>query len=143
MQSITAYRIVCALLGALLVLGGLAFVFAFFRYHMPGGVSIEPLVVGPNGIYFVAFTGCALVGWGGGLLGAARHPAGSRTLGTATAVALVLSALYRLLAWLSGDYHLLGQLPRIEAAIMLALALAFVWLRPPHPAADAAPGTVG
>jgi len=82
-------------------------------------------------MYFVAFTGCALVAWGGGLLGAARRPEGSRALGTATAVGLVLAALYRMVAWLMGDYAFLGNLLRGEAALFLLLALAFVWLRPP------------
>ena len=49
----------------------------------------------------------------------------------ATAVALVLSAIYRMAAWVIGDYHSWGQLPRVEATIFLLLALAFVWLRPP------------
>jgi len=86
--------------------------------------------MGPNGHYFVAFTGSALVAWGGALLGAARHPEHSRTVGTATAVALVMSALYRIVAWVVGDYALLGNLLRGEAAAFLLLALAFVWLRP-------------
>ena len=48
----------------------------------------------------------------------------------------MLSAVYRMAGWVVGDYYVwLGDLPRIEAAIFLVLALLFVWLRPPrvHP----------
>ena len=102
---------------------------AFFGYQQPGAAAAIP--TGPVGHYFVAFTGCAMVGWGGGLLGAARHPASGRTVGTVTALALVMMGVYRMLAWLVGDYYIwLGELPRAEALLFLALALAFVWLRP-------------
>ena len=52
-------------------------------------------------------------------------------MGTATAVALVMMAIYRILAWFVGDYYVwLGELPRAEAILFLVLALGFVWLRP-------------
>jgi hypothetical protein len=51
-------------------------------------------------------------------------------VGTASALGLVLAAIQRMVAWLMGDYALLGELPRIEAALCLLLALGFVWLRP-------------
>jgi len=36
-----------------------------------------------------------------------------------------------MVGWFMGDYHALaGDLLRYEAALFLALALAFVWLRP-------------
>ena len=130
-----AYAILCGLLGVMLCVTGLLLFAQFFRYHAPGGLGLPLLPMGPNGHYFVAFTGSALVGWGGALLGAARHPETSRTLGTATAVALVMSAFYRMVAWAVGDYAVLGHLPRGEAAFFLLLALAFVWLRPPRRAA--------
>jgi hypothetical protein len=57
-------------------------------------------------------------------------------VGTATALALVFSAVYRMAGWVVGDYYVwLGDLPRAEAAILLILALLFVWLRPPRVAA--------
>ena len=106
----------------------------FIMYQRPHSVPAIP--TGPVGHYFAAFTGCALIGWGGGLIGAARQPSSGLTVGTFTALALVLNALYRMLAWLVGDYHIwLGSLPRVEAAIFLILALAFVWLRPSAAAA--------
>jgi len=133
MTRVRAYRLLTAVMGALLVVSGLAFFFAFFRYQAPGSTPAIP--TGPVGHYFVAFTGCALVGWGGGLLGAARDPIAGRAVGTATALALVLSAVYRMAGWVVGDYYVwLGDLPRIEAAIFLVLALLFVWLRPPRAA---------
>jgi hypothetical protein len=86
------YAILCAVSGAALCILGLLFA-QFFRFHAPGGLGFPLLPMGPNGHYFVAFTGSALVAWGGALLGAARHPAHTRAVGTATAVALVMSAL--------------------------------------------------
>lgn len=128
--SLRAYAVLCGGLGIALLLVGFAFFAAFFLYHAPA--SDLPIPTGPTGFYFVAFTGCALVGWGGALLATARHPALGRGVGTATALALVLSAVYRMLAWLLGDYAAwLGNTPRVEAALFLLLALAFVWLRPP------------
>ncbi len=132
------YTVLCALLGALLCVAGLFFFVQFFRFHAPGGLGLPLLPMGPNGHYFVAFTGSALVGWGGALLGAARHPATSRAVGTASIVALVMSAVFRMMAWVVGDYAVLGNLPRAEAAAFLLLALAFVWLRPARPVASRA-----
>jgi hypothetical protein len=86
---------------------------------------------GPVGHYFIAFAGCALVGWGGALLGAARDPLANRAIATTTAVALVLMSIVRMVAWIIGDYYaLMGELPRVEAALFLLLALGFLWLRP-------------
>jgi hypothetical protein len=127
--KLTAYRLLAGILGALFIAGGLMLFAAFFGYQQPGAAAAIP--TGPVGHYFVAFTGCAMVGWGGGLLGAARHPASGRTVGTVTALALVMMGVYRMLVWLVGDYYIwLGELPRAEALLFLALALAFVWLRP-------------
>jgi hypothetical protein len=135
-MAIRAYAILCALLGSILCLTGAVFFAQFFRFHAPGGLGLPVLPMGPNGHYFVAFTGCALVGWGGALLGAARHPEHSRAVGTATAVALVMSGFYRIVAWVVGDYAVLGNLPRGEAAGFLLVALAVVWLRPPRRARE-------
>ena len=128
----TPYRVLSGVVGALLVLGGLAFLVGFLGALGPGGTVEGPLSpMGPNGIYFMAFTACGLVGWGGGLIGAARNPATGRTVGTFTALAMILMAFYRFAGWFLGDFAHLGELPRIEALIFLAIALAFVWLRPP------------
>lgn len=131
MNRLTAYRALCALLGIPLILVGIALVLGFFRALAPGGEAPGPLVpLGPNGVYFMALAGTALVGWGGGLLGAVRRPEMGRTVGTASAVALVLAAVHRIFAWLMGDYAFLGEVLRVEAALFLIVALCFVWLRP-------------
>ena len=81
----------------------------------------------------MAFAGCAMVAWGGALIGVARRPEHGAAVAIATAFALVLMALYRIAGWFLGDIAHLGELPRREAGIFLLLALAFVWLRPRTP----------
>ncbi len=131
MEKFSAYRTLCGITGALFAAAGLACFAGFFRAQAPGGEAGGPIPLGIGGVYFLAFTGCALVGWGGALIGAARQPRTHRTAGTATALALVMMAVYRIAAWFLGDYAFLGDLVRVEAAVLLLLALAFVWLRPP------------
>jgi hypothetical protein len=124
-----AFRALAGLCGLLFVGAGLALFVAFFAYQRPG--SEAPLPMGPLGHYFAAFAGCALVGWGGALLASARDLATGRRIAPLTALALVLMGAYRIVAWFMGDYHaLFGDLLRWEAALFLALALGFVWLRP-------------
>ena len=113
----------------MLVLSGLLLTLNFFGYQQPNTVPRIP--TGPVGYYFVAFAGCALIGWGGGLLGAARNPAANGAIITATISALILMSAVRMTAWVIGDYHMwLGELPRIESGIFLLIALGFLWLRP-------------
>ncbi len=122
------YAVVCGVLGVAMIVLGLASFASFVGAHMPGAV---PGPIGPHGLYFVAFTGCALVGWGGSLLGQVRAGQASRSVGTATVVALVMSALYRMMVWIVGDYYVwLGNLPLVESTLFLVLALALLWLRP-------------
>ncbi len=129
MSRLRAYRFLSGSLGIAFLLFGSMLTLSFFGYQRPGSTPNIP--TGPVGYYFVAFTGCALMGWGGGLLGAARRPEHSRTVGTVTALVFVLMAVVRMMAWVVGDYYVwLAELPRIEAAVLLLLALAFVWLRP-------------
>jgi hypothetical protein len=133
MKGLRGYRVLCGALGGLFLLRGLVLTFSFFRAQAPGAVLKGPLPARPGGVHFMGFSGCALIGWGGGLLGAARRSASHRTLGTVSAVALVLMALIRITAWVMGDYSALGDVLRGEAVVFLLLALAFVWLRPPPP----------
>jgi hypothetical protein len=127
-----AFRILATLVGVAFVLAGVALFGTFFVYQSPN--SVPPIPGGPVAHYFAAFAGCALVGWGGSLLAVRRAPAAARAVSVATAIALVGMAVYRMLAWFVGDYFVwLGELPRIEAALFLLLALAFVWLRPAPP----------
>jgi len=139
-MSGTIYRILCGALGLGLLGLGLGLFAMFFQYHAPNSPAAQPIPVGPGGAYFQAFAGCAMVAWGGILLGAARRPEAAPWIASATAVALVLNAFYRILAWLIGDYAFLGNLLRVEAAVLLLLALAFVWLKPrPLDAASSTP----
>ena len=131
-----AYRVLCGGVGLGLMLFGMGFVLSYFAALGPGaGETIPGVVMGPPALYFMAFSGCALVGWGGALFGVLRDstsPA-SRAIGTSTTLALVLSAAYRIGAWFMGESPFPGDLPRVEAGLMLLLALAFLWLRPDRP----------
>jgi len=123
------YRLILGSLGVAFSVFGLALVGSFFAFQRPNSVPLVP--TGPVGHYFIAFAGCALLGWAGGLLGAARNPAASRTVATMTAFVLALMAVIRMLAWLIGDYAAwLGDLPRTEATAFLLVALVLVWVRP-------------
>ncbi len=142
------YQIVVGVLGLGLFVFGLSLTASFFSYQRP--FSDPGIPTGPVGYYFVAFTGCALIGWGGGLMGAARAPEASRTVTTITAWVFVLMAVVRMAAWVVGDYtQWLGDLPRTEAYALLLMALALVWLRPrsgvrpDEPAASEALGAEG
>jgi len=124
-----AFRLVAGATGLLFLGSGLALFVAFFAYQRPGSEPALPM--GPLGHYFAAFAGCALLGWGGAVLAGARDLATGRLLAPVTATALVAMAVYRMLGWFMGDYYAwAGETLRYEAALFLALALAFVWLRP-------------
>jgi hypothetical protein len=129
MNRLRLYRLLMGTLGITFFLFGVAMVAAFFLYQRPGSTPLIP--TGPVGHYFVAFTGCALIAWGGGLVGAAREPMSSRSIGTITAFVLALMAVVRMAAWFIGDYYVwLGDVPRSEASAFLLTSLALVWLRP-------------
>ena len=129
MNRLRLYRLVMGSLGGAFFCFGVAMVAAFFLYQRPNSTPLVP--TGPVGHYFVAFTGCALMAWSGGLVGAARAPLASRSIGTMTIVVLILMAIVRMVAWFVGDYHAwLGELPRTEAAGLLLVALVLIWLKP-------------
>jgi hypothetical protein len=129
MLRLRIYRVLVGSLGIAILIFGLALIGAFFAYQRPNAAPLIP--TGPIGHYFVAFTGCALLGWAGGLIGAARDPMASRTVSTTTVFVLTLMALIRMFAWILGDYSgWLGDLPRTEASLFLLVALALVWTRP-------------
>jgi len=124
-----AFRLVAGATGLLFVVAGVALFFAFFAYQRPGSEPALPM--GPLGHYFAAFAGCALIGWGGALIAGARDLVTGRGIAPMTAFGLALLALYRMVGWFMGDYYAwAGDVLRYEAALFLALALAFVWLRP-------------
>ena len=129
-------------LGVAVLVFGIGLVAAFVLYQRPNSVPTIP--TGPVGHYFVAFAGCALMGWAGGLIGAARDPFSSRTVGTMTAFVMGLMAVIRMLAWFVGDYWAwLGDLPRTEATALLLVSLALVWLRPTVAEAEAGLAAAG
>jgi len=129
MNRMRLYRLLMGTLGVAGFVFGLALVATFFLYQRPD--SVPGIPTGPIGHYFVAFAGCALMGWAGGLIGAARDPLSSRSVGTMTVVVLTVMAVVRMLAWVIGDYWVwLGDLPRSEATVLLLIAIALVWLRP-------------
>ncbi|MBW2275018.1 MAG: hypothetical protein JRG96_17265 [Deltaproteobacteria bacterium] len=140
-MKLRAYRMLSGVLGIAFVVLGASLALAFVTYQEPGRSPTLP--TGPVGHYFAALAGCALLAWGGALLGVARSPWAGRSVGTATAVALVAMALIRMLAWVVGDYYVwLGDIPRLEAGFFLVVALAFVWLRPEAPGAGPPPPSV-
>jgi len=129
MNRLRLYRFLMGMLGVAFFVFGVAMVATFFLYQRPGSTPLVP--TGPIGHYFVAFTGCALIAWSGGLVGAARDPLTSRSIGTMTIFVLILMALIRMIAWLIGDYAgWLGDLPRAEASAFLLIAFALIWLKP-------------
>ena len=142
MTRLRLYRLLMGTMGVAVLVFGVGLVATFVLYQRPN--SIPAIPTGPVGHYFVAFTGCALMGWAGGLIGAARDPFSSRTVGTMTAFVMGLMAVIRMLAWFVGDYWAwLGDLPRTEASALLLVSLALVWLRPTVAEAEAGLAAAG
>lgn len=140
-ESYAGFRLLSAATG--LGLAGLgAFLLAIFFSNtmMPHGMQVPfgPVETDYWGYYMMGFAGALLFVWAALLLAAARAPLAMRGAGAITAFGLALNAFFRAVAWFSGEYAEVGHVPRIEAAVMLVLAIAFLWLRPP-----AADGRVG
>lgn len=130
-----AFRLLAALTMILCFLIGGALLFGFFtNVLLPLSMQPASLPIATDywGFYMMGFAGTLLITWGACLLAAVRAPAASRGIGTATAVGLVVNAVFRMLAWFSGEYAEVGNLPRVESAVMLLLALGFIWARPPR-----------
>ncbi|MFQ5664847.1 MAG: peroxiredoxin family protein [Candidatus Binatia bacterium] len=133
MTRLRAYQLLSALTVVLCFLVGAVLLSGFVSNTLlPAAMQRGPTPLETNywGFYMMGFAGVLLMTWGACLLYAVRTPALARAVGTATAFGLSLNAIFRILAWFSGEYAEVGNLPRIEAAIMLLLALGFVWLRP-------------
>jgi hypothetical protein len=131
-----AYRVVAGLVAAFCFVFGTLFVVAFLDRTL-FQVLARPLFATDHwGYYILGFSGVALFAWGGCLVGAVRRPTASPGIANVTAGGLVLAAILRLLAWYAGEYRLAGDQLRVEAAVLVVLALGLVWLRPP----DAADG---
>ena len=132
-HSYLAYRILSALMVVLLYLVGAGLLVGFLRGTLiPGSDGSTQALTNYWGFYMMGFAGAELWAWGACLLSAVIAPSTARTVGTATAFGLVVNAIFRLIAWFSGEYAEVHNLPRIEAAVMLVLALGFIWLRPPR-----------
>ena len=96
-------------------------------------IHVRPMIVTDYwGYYMTGFAGALLIAWAACLFSALLRPALSRGVGTATAFGLAVNAIFRMIAWFSGEYAEIGNVPRVEAAILLLLAIAFIWLRPPQ-----------
>ena len=137
MRSFVVYRLLAASTALVCILVGVLFVVAFLDRAV-FEVFAHPLFATDYwGYYMLGFAGAALCAWGGCLVAAARRPEHSAGTAIATAVAMILAAVLRLLAWYSGEYRLAADELRIEAAVLLVVALAFVWLRPAGAAPNA------
>lgn len=131
------YRILSGAVAAMSAVVGAALFAAFVSNTLlPHGMQIDLGMVSTNywGYYMTGFAGALLLTWAGFLLVAVRRPLAARGIGTATAFGLVANALFRSIAWFSGEYAEAGNVLRAEAAVMLLLALGFLWLRPPQAA---------
>lgn len=126
------YRLLAAVTATFCLLIGLLFIAAFCDRAL-FQVFAHPLFdTNYWGYYLLGFAGSALLAWAGCLAAAARTPEHSRGIGTATAAGLIVGTMLRLLAWYSGEYRLAGAQLQLESAVLILLALGFVWLRPPR-----------
>ncbi len=131
-RSYLAYRLLAATAAGVCFLVGLVCVVAFFDRALFQLFARPLFATDYWGYYVLAFAGSALVAWGGCLVAAVRDPVGASGVGTATAAALVLASILRLLAWYSGEYRLAADQLRVEAGVLAIVALGFVWLKPPR-----------
>lgn len=128
-----AYRTLAASTAFCFFLFGFLFICGFID-RILFQVLARPLFdTDPWGYYMLGVAGSVLVTWAVCLVAVVRAPAMNPGVATATTVGLVLGAILRLLAWYSGEYRQTGDQLRLESAVLLVLALGFVWLRPPHP----------
>ena len=127
-----AYRVLAAGTAAVFLLAGFFF-FCGFLDHSVFQIFAHPLLdTNAWGYYMRGLAGSLLIMWAVSLLTVARAPTANPGVATATTVGLVLGAVLRLLAWYSGEYRAAGDQLRLESAVLLVLALGFVWLRPPR-----------
>ncbi|SRR6266446_3435931 len=133
------FRILCAVLMVLCAVIGVALIVSFFRALILPSENVGAPAIPANywGFYMAGFAGILLITWAGFLLLALRDPVLARGIGFVTALGLILNAAFRLLAWASGEFAEVGNVPRVEAAIMLLLALMFIWTTPAREAKPA------
>jgi hypothetical protein len=127
-----AYRLLAALTAFFFLLFGFIFICGFIDRAL-FQVLAQPLFdTDPWGYYMLGVAGSVLMMWAVSLFAVARAPTMNPGVATATTVGLVLGAVLRLLAWYSGEYRQAGDELRLESAVLLVLALGFIWLRPPR-----------
>lgn len=127
-----SYRLLAAAGAALCFVIGILFIAAFLDRAV-FQVFARPLFdTNFWGYYILGFAGTALLAWGGCLVAAVRDPVGAAGVGTATAAALVVSSILRLLAAYSGEYRVVDVQLRVEGGVLALAALAFLWLKPPR-----------
>ena len=137
-RAYLAYRLLAASSAAVCFLVGIVCIAAFLDRAL-FQIFARPLFATDYwGYYVLAFAGATLVAWGGCLVAAARDPVAASGVATATAAALIVASILRLLAWYSGEYRAAADQLRMEAAVLAIAALGFVWLKPPRPPRRAA-----
>jgi hypothetical protein len=127
------YRILSIVLIVPLLFIGAALLYGFLANTIVPSAMAHGAPAIPTdywGLYMMGFAGALLFTWGACLFSAVLNPAVARGVGIATAFGLILNAIFRMIAWFSGEYAEIGNTPRVEAAIMLLLAIGFIWLRP-------------
>jgi hypothetical protein len=133
------FRILCVVLMVLCAVTGVILIVGFFRALILPSENVGAPLIPANywGFYMAAFAGILLITWAGFLLLALRDPVLARGIGFVTAIGLILNSLLRLVAWASGEFAEVGNVPRVEAAIMLLIALMLIWTTPAREAKPA------
>ncbi|MEB2285584.1 MAG: hypothetical protein B6D46_14210 [Polyangiaceae bacterium UTPRO1] len=127
-----AYRALAAVTACSLFLFGFVFVCGFIDRALFQVLARPLFATDFWGYYILGVAGSALIVWAAALFAAVRAPTLHPGVATATTVGLILGAILRLLAWYSGEYRQAGDQLRLETAVLLVLALGFIWLRPPR-----------
>lgn len=130
-----AYRLLAAATAAFFFLFGFVFFCGFVDRSLFQVFAYPLFDTDAWGYYMLGIAGSLLMMWAVCLLTVVRAPTANPGVATATTVGLVLGAILRLLAWYSGEYRSAGDQLRLESAVLLVLALGFVWLRPSRAAA--------
>lgn len=129
-STVLLYRVLAGATAAVAILFGVVFVTAFLDRAVFQIFTRPIFDTDIQGHFILGFAGCLLFAWAGCLIASARAPLAAPGIATATATALIVAALLRLLAWYSGEYWPIRDLLRGEAAVLAVVALGFIWLKP-------------
>ena len=134
-SSVLLYQLLTGVTAVVCIVFGVVFICAFLDRAV-FEVFTRPLFdTDINGYFAIGFAGCVLLAWAGCLIASARTPDALPGVATATATALIVIALMRLLAWYSGEFWAIRDELRFEAATLALVALGFIWLKPDRPTA--------